>query len=283
LCISLFISTGWLLWDLHRIDAGRAQSPPAATTFWKNYFSGSTPVKIILPSPVFFVYSGNKELHVRDVTVNDYDSWQKSTFLRSFRNEGEPRLDHYYTVTSATLASIALAQYLDKVGLGNRLSFGITSDASMNLLDHSSAVALGTHATLYEFRDYLAMLDFSLGPDENFVANAHPGTGEKARYDDQQIAQDRDIEPSLVALLPGRSPDTKLLIMQARHTSGLVDLLTTGVGNKLFEKMYRDHGSPRYFEMIVESEVVGDNVVRSWPVALHAYSKSAPLGPDAAK
>ena len=122
------------------------------------------------------------------------------------------------------MASIALAQYLDKVGLGNRLSFDVTGDASMNLLDYSSAVALGTHATLYEFRDYLARLDFSLGPDETFVANAHPGPGEKAKYYDRQIATDRDIEPSLVALLPGSSPDTKLLIMQARGTAGLVDL-----------------------------------------------------------
>ncbi len=283
LCFALLISNGWLLWDRQRFDVVKAQTMPAATTFWKTFFEGPAPVKIMLPSPVFFVYPHNNQLHVRDVNVNDYDSWRKSALLRSFQNKGEPRLDHYYTVTSATLASIALAQYLDKVGLGNRLSFDITGDASMNLLDHSSVVALGTHATLYEFRDYLSMLDFSLGPDENFVANAHPGSGEKTRYDDQPIAQDRNIEPSLVALLPGRSSDTKLLIMQARHTAGLVELLTSGVGNNLFEKMYRDHGSPRYFQMVIESEVVGNNVLRSWPVALHTYVKGAPLGPDAMK
>ena len=74
LCVALFISTGWLLWDLHRVEASRVQNSTAATTFWKTFFSGPTSAAIILPSPVFFVYSRNKELHVRDVNVNDYAS-----------------------------------------------------------------------------------------------------------------------------------------------------------------------------------------------------------------
>lgn len=282
LCNVLLIVNAWLLWNHNRDEAVRAQNVPSASAFWKTFFSGATPVKIILPSPVFFSYPHSEQLHVRDVDVNSYDSWQKSAVLKSFRAEGEPMLDHSYTVTTATLASISLAQYLDKVGLGNRVSFDVTGDASMGLLEHSNVVALGTHATLYEFRDYLSMLDFSLGPDESFVANRKPGPGEQTEYDVQDIAKDRDIEPALVALLPGRSPDTKLLIMQAKHTAALVDFLTCEVGNNLFEKMYREHGSPRYFEMVIESEVAGDNVIRSWPVALHVYSKGAPLGPDTA-
>lgn len=283
LCNVLLIANGWLLWSHNRSEAVRTQNTLSATAFWKTFFSGATPVKIILPSPVFFSYPHGEPIHVRDVDVNSYDSWQKSAVLKSFRSEGEPILDHSYTVTTATLASITLAQYLDRVGLGNRVSFDVTGDASMGLLEHSNVVALGTHATLYEFRDYLSMLDFSVGPSENFVANKNPGPGEKSEYDVQQIAPDRDIEPSLVALLPGRSPDTKLLIMQAKHTAALVDFLTCKVGNNLFEKMYREHGSPRFFEMVIESEVAGDTVIRSWPVAIHVYSKSAPLGPDTAK
>jgi hypothetical protein len=282
-CAFLLTTNAWLLWDHYKVQAEILQVPKP-TSFWKRFFVGTIPVKIILPSPVFFKLSPSSQIHVRDVDVNDFDSWQKSPMLRSLRSHGESfSLDHYYTATSATLASITLAQYLGKVGLSNRLSFETTSDTSMDLLDHASVIALGTHSTLSVFRDYLSTLDFSLGHDEIFVANAHPGPGEKIRYDKEQIGPDRYMEASLVALLPGRNPETKLLIMQAEHTAGLVDLLTSSVGNELFEKTYRSHGSPRYFEMVVQSEVSGGNILRSWPVAFHAYSKSAPLNLDASR
>jgi hypothetical protein len=59
-----------------------------------------------------------------------------------------------------------------------------------------------------------------------------------------------------------------------------VGLLTSKVGDNLFEKMYREHGSPAFFEMVVESDVAGDHILRSWPVAMHAYTKGAPSGVD---
>jgi hypothetical protein len=139
---------------------------------------------------------------------------------------------------------------------------------------------LGAHSTLHPFRDYLASMNFTLGPNEAWVENAHPAAGELQRYAVLSQSVGRQVEPAIVAVLPGRSPNLKLLILQSRHTSALVGMLTSKIGNSLFEKIYTAHGSPAYFEMVVESETDGDHVIRSWPVALHAYTKNAPTGAD---
>ena len=135
----------------------------------------------------------------------------------------------------------------------------------MNLLETSSVIALGAHSTLTPFRDYLASMNFSLAAGEASALNARPAAGEQ-------------LEPSLVAVLPGRNPGRKLLILQSRHTSALVSLLTSQVGDTLLEKIYREHGSPAYFEAVVMNEIEGDHIIRSYPVAMHAYTKKAPDG-----
>jgi hypothetical protein len=279
LCVLLALLSGWLLWDRQHRAMGRDPAQ-AATSFWTSFLAGA-PVKIILPTPVFFSYSKHPELHVRDVKVNDFASWERSATLKGLEAEGgTPALDHAYTVTSDTLAAVDLARYLDKVGLADRVAFEVTNDGSMNLLEQSSVIAFGAHSTLHPFRDYLASMNFSLAANEAWVENAHPEIGEQARYLRTSQGEGRGVEAAIIAVLPGRAANTKLLIMQSNHTSALVGLLTSKVGDNLFEKMYREHGSPAFFEMVVESDVAGDHILRSWPVAMHAYTKGAPSGVD---
>jgi len=277
-CIALTILSAWLLWDRHKL-AQRPVAQPAS--FWTSFLGAGAPVKIILPTPVFFTYPKLPKVHVRDTAINDFESWRNSETVTSLvRNGGDPTLDHSYTVTSDTLAAIDLAHYLDTVGVADRVAFEVTGESSMNLLEKANVVALGAYSTLHPFRDYLASMNFILGPNEAWVENIHPAAGESPRYAVVSQAVGRQIEPAIVAVLPGRSPNLKLLIMQSRHTSALVGMLTSKIGNSLFEKIYMAHGSPAYFEMVVESETDGDHVIRSWPVALHAYTKNAPTGAD---
>ena len=271
--------SGWLLWQRHTAVAAAKNDGAAATAFWRNFVTPGTPVKIILPTPTFFTFTGSPSLHVRDTDVNDYDHWKDSAALRrETAAAGTPSLDRAYTVTSDTLAAISLGRYLDRVGLGQNVSFEVTSDRSMGLLEESSVVAFGAHSTLHPFRDYLATMNFSVSQGESSVDNAHPQPGEQRQYFFSKPGNGVTIEPALVAVLPGRSKGKKLIIMQARHTSSMIELLTSRVGDEMVQRMYREHGSPEFFEMVVQSELTGDHAVRCWPVAMHAYTKPAPMG-----
>jgi hypothetical protein len=273
--------SGWLLWQRHAAPPIVVKNDPAATpsVFWRNFLTPGVPVKIILPTPTFFIFPNTSSLHVRDTDVNDYDHWKQSPSLRREASAaGTPKLDRAYTVTSDTLAAISLGRYLDRVGLGQDVSFEVTADRSMGLLEDSSVVAFGAHATLHPFRDYLATMNFSVSEGESSVDNAHPQPGEQKQYFLSKPGKGITIEPALVAVLPGRSEGKKLIILQARHTSSLIELLTSRVGDEMVQRMYREHGSPEFFEMVVQSELTGDHAVRCWPVAMHAYTKPVPTG-----
>jgi hypothetical protein len=280
-CAALLIAVGLLSWNLHKANALAGRVTAVPLSFWTRFVGTEAPVKIILPTPVFFTFPGDSNLHVRDVKVNEFQAWRNSPSVSALSVKvGQPRLDHAYTVTSDTLAAIDLARYLDAVGMAERVDFEISSASTMNLLEKSSVVAFGAHSTLHPFRDYLSTLNFSLAEGEVSVLNAKPSPEEQARYDLTKQADNRQLEPSIVAVLPGRGPGRKLLILQSRHTSALVSLLTSKVGNTLFEKMYAQHGSPTYFEMVVMNESEGDHIIRSFPVAMHAYTRNAPTGAE---
>jgi hypothetical protein len=189
------------------------------------------------------------------------------------------KCEQLYTATSDTLAAIDLARYLDSLGIADRVTFGVTGDSTMNLIEKQSVVALGSPHTLHPFQDYLGSLNFSFTNNKGWgIENAHPAAGELKRYASSSQNNGRGIDAAIIALLPGHSPKTKLLIMESTCTAALVSLLTSQVENSLFERIYKEHGSPNYFEMPVEIEFDGDHIIRSWPVALHPYTKAAPTG-----
>ncbi len=277
--IALVILSTWLLWDRHT-GSSIAQRPfVKPTSFWTTFIGSDVPVTIVLPTPTFFQYPKLSKFHIRDITVNDYSAWQTSDTLKSLAKiNGTPTLDRYYTVTSDTLAAIDLEHYMESGGIANRVAFEVSSDSSMNLLEKTSVIALGGYSTLYGFRDYLASMNFTMGPEEAWVANAHPAAGESPRYAVSSQGGGLVTEPAIIAVLPGRATNLKLLIMQSQHTNALVMMLTSKIGGSLFQIMYAAHGSPKYFEMVVEYESDGGHIIRAWPVAMHSYTKKAPTG-----
>jgi hypothetical protein len=280
-CLVLLVLTSWLLWDRHERGKILQRAAVSPTSFWRSFIGSGTPIRIVLPTPVFFTYPNLPNIHLRDIEINDFQAWANSNEIRSLAKAGgNPTLDYSYTVTSDTLAALDLARYLDSVGISDQVAFEVTDDSSMNILEKNSVVAFGAHSTLHPFRDYLATMNFTLARNEAWVDNAHPTPGELNRYELTVQGPNHRIEPGIIAVLPARGPDLKLLIMQSRHTSGLVSMLTSQVGNSLFEKIYRSHGSPRYFEMVVNIETEGDHVLRTWPIALHPYTRNPPSGAD---
>ena len=70
-CVALTILSAWLLWDRHKL-AQRPVAQPAS--FWTSFLGAGAPVKIILPTPVFFTYPNLPKVHLRDTAINDFES-----------------------------------------------------------------------------------------------------------------------------------------------------------------------------------------------------------------
>ena len=128
-------------------------------------------------------------------------------------------------------------------------------------------------------------MNFILTPGEDRVINSYPEPKEEKAYvrvvqasSNRTDTSVRHIEPSIIALLPGRAPGLKVLMLESRDTSSMVSLLSSNAGSNAVEQMWRAHGSPRFFEMVTMTELEGNTPLRSWPVTLHAYTKAPPSG-----
>ena len=197
-------------------------------------------------------------------------------FQALIKTFGKPSLEQSYTVTWDTLAAIDLARYLDSVGAGQRVSFAVTRESGANLLDEANVIMLGTRRTMSPLRAYVESMNFSLSDGEVWVDNPHPLAGEPSRFDTRVIAGRHAIRPSIIALLPGRVAGLKVLLLQSRHPGALANMLSSSVGSRSVEEFWQRNGRPKFFEMVVDTEMDGDTELRSWPVSIHPYAKSAP-------
>ena len=246
-------------------------------TFWQSFLEGDAPVKIVLPTPVFFNFKNYPSLKIRSTAVNGFNEIANDPQLKAFADTLGPRgLEQSYTVTWDTLAAIEIARYLDRTGQGKRVSFGVTRDSSQMSLEQTNVIVLGTYATLQPVREYTEAMNFTLTRGEEWVLNAEPLAGEPKGFGRQAQGETRSIEPSIIAVLPGRASGLKVLILESRDTSGMVSLLSSNAGEHAVATMWRAHGSPQFFEMVVMTEREGNTPLRSWPVAIHAYTHGPP-------
>lgn len=281
LCVLLAFTVGFLLWKNHWLQQ-RAGNPAQPNAFWRPFLQGDAPIKIILPTPIVFAFPAAPSIRLRSVDINDFhDMNGDPKFQELIRGLGKPEVTQPYTVTWDTLAAIDMARYLDSIGTKNRVSFEVTRDSSMMILEQANVIMLGTHHTLQPVHEYLQSMNFSLAEGEMWVSNANPEPGEQARYEvihetSPYANPHRQIEPSIIALLPGRTPGLKVLLLEAGNTGALVSLLTSAAGSHSVMEMWHKHGNPPFFEMVVQTETEGTHALRVWPVTMHAYRKPAP-------
>jgi hypothetical protein len=280
LCAVLLVALAWIsVLFLHQRSAYRqvANAVEQPNAFWQSFLAGEAPTKIVLPTPTFFNFTNYPWLKLRSTAVNNFEELPKDPQLSGFAKTLGPRgLEQSYTVTWDTLAAIEIARYLDRTGLGKRVTFDLTRDASLTSLEHANVIVLGTYATLQPMREYTDTLNFKLSRGEEHVSNAKPEDNEPKEWDMQEQGKTRRVEPSIIAVLPGRGPGLKVLMLESRDTSGMISLLCSTAGEHSVETLWRSHGSPQFFEMVVMTEREGNTVLRSWPVTMHAYTHGAP-------
>jgi hypothetical protein len=281
-CTALGVLSAGLGLGLFRaVRAARPAIPEPAPRFWKAFFGDARQTRIILPTPVFFSFARRdiSSVMVRDTSINDFADRSKAPVLGELESKmGLPQLAQNYTVTSDTFASVSLVRYLDRFSLPTRLRS--SADAPVEALDNENVIAIGTSGTLSPLNTYLDRMSLRLGPHEQSIEVRGASAGEPARIDAVQENPERAIWPGVVAVLPGPRGKTHLLILASRHTSALVATLTSGNGLEQVERLWRSKGSPEFFEMAVNSEMNGMDLVRSWPVLLRPFRSSTAVTPS---
>jgi hypothetical protein len=276
LSLALVLLSTVLAIGLYRARAAaRAGAADPIPRFW-TAFMGNRPALVVLPTPIFFTYTDGlpSAIMLRDTSVNEFAEWPRDPVLTDFSKKfGRPNLAQSYTVTSDTFASVRLVRYLDRLSYSPQ--FHSSSEAPMEALDSDNVIAVGTWGTLAPFRNYLERMSFQLGPHELWVDIRQPRPGEPPRIDEVVESQERTIYPGVIAVLPGHGRKTRLLILASRHTSALVTMLTTVNGLEQLDRLWRARGKPEFYEVIVNSEMNGSNMVRSWPVFLRPFPTAA--------
>jgi len=274
--VMLLVAVSWLGWAYKDLQPVVKLRKPNA--FWKSFLVGAAPIRIILPTPIFFGFKNHPTLRLRSTSVNEFNDVPKDPeFAMLTKDLGVRTFEQTYTVTWDTLAAIDMARYLDSVGAKDRVSFNVTRDLSPLFLENSNVIAVGTHQTLQPLADYLQAMNFSLAPAELRVMNAKPRPGEQATYEIIKKNKDREVRPSILAVLPGRAPGLKVMLLQSRDTGALVSLISSAAGSNSIEEMWKKEGSPQYFEMVTYTEVQGNTTpLRTWPVAIHTFTAQIP-------
>jgi hypothetical protein len=114
-------------------------------------------------------------------------------------------------------------------------------------------------------------MNYVLTRHEVSVEVRSPLPGEARSVDLVVESAERSIWPGVLAVLPGRSGNSHLLILAGRHTSALVSFLTSSEGLGQLERLWKENGSPEYYEAVVNAEMDGATLVRFWPVAIRPF------------
>jgi hypothetical protein len=104
------------------------------------------------------------------------------------------------------------------------------------------------------------------------VRNRAPLPGEPAGFNIIEESTSRWVTPGIIAVLPGRVPGTRLLVLTGFYTYPLVYSLATPSPLAAIDSAWKKAGSPRFFEAVMNSEVEssGTSVLRATVAAFRA-------------
>lgn len=267
---------GWLLWPLLHPGNKLALVPKRdLPPFWKAFMDNGKPTRIVLPTPLFFVWgppSKKYSVFVRDLSVNDFAQSDKSSEISALeRKLGKPQPWRSYTVASDTFASLRLARFFDSYGV--QISISSATESPQEIIDHENVIVFGTPSSMTNFQPELDRLTFQLGPypNERYVVDKRLPRGSSAEFPAVQESASRTLEPGIIALLPGGSPGSRILIVQGLQTMALISYLISEGGIQEITRARAEHGNHLYFEAVVLSEVNAGNPIQSRLVAFRTF------------
>ena len=262
-CILLLLEIGHL----------KSSSPAAQERlprFWQSFLLRGRPPVIVVPSPVYFRWSNNN-IVVRDFAVSEFSNWQQSEVLRQLSaNWGPPTLDQVYVSVLDMEAGISLQHYLERGGLQVQLTE--SRNFSMQSAMAGTTIFLGIPRTTEYLRQLFEKTNFYYSTLDNkaIIRNRKPKAGEPAEYQQVDYSAGHKIYPELVVQLPFRPDGGHTLILFGVMPMALASLLESRAGLQDLDGLWQKAGSPESWEMVVQAEMNGENVLKVRPTSIRA-------------
>lgn len=259
-----------LLWvRAERLERELARTQPTAELpgFWKRAIGNGKLNRIVIPTPVFFQMG---RLRVRHVDLNDPAGLPGSPLLLDLEKRfGKAGLSQSYSVASDTLALATLTRLFSTAGIP--IVTGVTQDLSLEPFGSDNLVFLGIPPTSQHVDKLLARTEFYIRAPGQIVGVRRPRAGEPREF---VGPANRPIRHGIISVLPGHGAGTTLVLLSGQHTAPLATFLTSPITLRELDAYLAKQGNPKYFEMVVESEVEGSKLLKATPVAFRATPAS---------
>ncbi len=252
-------------------------APQPQPRFWRSFLAGGKGVTVVLPNPLFFRWSSNPNILVRDVDVSEFQDWTSSQFLRQLSEKwGAPTLNQIYVPVLSIKSAVKLVEYMEALGqhpdLTDSPSLPIDSVGARN------TIFLGIprfYATSHRVGQILEKMNFSVtGYEPTVIKNKNPRPGEAAEYREVDYSNEHRVYPELMILLPPAANRARTLLLLGSQAMAFTSMLVSPEGLKAVDQYWTKGGSPDAWEMLIQAEVNGDTILRVTPIAIHAISGS---------
>lgn len=238
----------------------RSAGPQRLPEFWAHAVGNGRPTRLVLPTPVFLQWPATS-LRVRDYRLNEFESMVQSPELQPLIQKfGQPRLSQSYSVGSASVSAGLVGQFLAMRGHPT----GVYPEGKLSLdaFAGENLIFLGVPHTSRWLNGLLEKCNFQMDSNGHLLTNTKPEAGEPKIYRQVNHSETRRVVPHLMALLPGKDGQTRVLVLSGQ-TTVLATFLTTPGGLEEVEKSWRQKGKPGFFEMVVLAEMEGDNLIKA--------------------
>lgn len=238
---------------------------PPIETFWTPIAQKGRPISIIVPAPLFFRWE--KDAFVaRDFRVNRPEDLPRSLLLNQlFKDRGPAVVSHLYTVASDTVAASSVSRYLEDRGVPARIVD--TPAVTLDLLDSQDAIVFVGPGSTHQVANVMDRLGYAFDRSSQATSRGWTDLRTPATYPVTVHSPSRTTGHGVIALVPGKSPRTRLLVVASSFNPALASLLTNGTELGLLNEFLRQQQTGPFFEAMIRYEVNSDRVLDARPVA----------------
>ncbi len=253
-----------LAMDNYRLRTG-APAIPAIDAFWQPIVKKGRPISIIVPAPLFFRWEKDAVV-VRDFRVNRPEDLAESPSLTEmFRQRGPAVVSHLYTIASDTVAASAVSRYLEDRGVPARIVD--TPAATLDLMDSQDAIVFLGPGSSYQVMNVMDRLGFAFDRSSAGTYTGWVDAQTKTTYPITAHSPTRTTGHGVIALLPGKSRNTHILVVASSFNPALASVLTSGTELGLLDEFLKQKKTGKFFESMIRYEISSDRVLDARPVA----------------
>ncbi|MBY0503642.1 MAG: helix-turn-helix domain-containing protein [Bryobacteraceae bacterium] len=263
LCLLLAADNLRLRWAPKPVERPRLEA------FWQQFAQPGRPLGIVVPAPLFFRWDA---LVARDFRVTRPEDFAQSPFLERLRQDhGRPDVSQLYTIASDTVAASSLSRYLEDRGVP--ASVLDTPAVSLTMMDTQDAILLLGPGSANQVAGVMDRLGYAFTRSPSGVSRGLLDRSSGNGFPAQSLSPIRSIGYGVIALLPGKTKGTHILVVASSFNPALVSLLTNQTELAGLQAFLQEKNTGAYFEALIRYELNAERVLDARPVAARALKR----------